>query len=45
MIKAELYKNGPVEASFAVYEDFLHYKSGVYQHVHGDLDGTDYHVF
>lgn len=24
----ELYKNGPVEASFTVYEDFLLYKSG-----------------
>ena len=24
----ELYTNGPVEASFLVYEDFLYYKSG-----------------
>ena len=24
----ELYDNGPVEASFQVYEDFLYYKSG-----------------
>lgn len=24
----ELYKNGPVEAAFSVYEDFLQYKSG-----------------
>ncbi|XP_064459374.1 uncharacterized protein LOC135369786 [Ornithodoros turicata] len=30
-IKAEIYKNGPVEADFDVYEDFWHYKSGVYQ--------------
>ncbi|XP_047024372.1 cathepsin B-like [Helicoverpa zea] len=29
-IKAELFKNGPVEASFGVYSDFLHYKHGVY---------------
>jgi hypothetical protein len=27
-IMAELYQNGPVEASFLVYEDFLQYKSG-----------------
>ncbi|MDN4175924.1 C1 family peptidase, partial [Nocardioides sp. SOB77] len=27
----EIYKNGPVEAAFTVYEDFLSYKSGVYQ--------------
>jgi len=34
-IQAELMKNGPVEAAFTVYSDFLLYKSGVYQHVHG----------
>lgn len=27
-IMAELYKNGPVEAAFTVYSDFLQYKSG-----------------
>lgn len=27
-IMQELYKNGPVEAAFTVYEDFLMYKSG-----------------
>lgn len=27
-IMAELYKNGPVEAAFSVYADFLTYKSG-----------------
>lgn len=27
-IMTELYKNGPVEAAFTVYEDFLLYKSG-----------------
>ena len=27
-IMTELYTNGPVEASFLVYEDFLYYKSG-----------------
>ena len=34
-IMQELYENGPVEASFTVYEDFVTYKSGVYQHVTG----------
>jgi len=32
----EIMTNGPVEAAFTVYEDFLPYKSGVYQHVTGD---------
>ena len=35
----ELYESGPVEASFTVYEDFLTYKSGVYQHVTGSALG------
>ncbi|XP_064459554.1 cathepsin B-like [Ornithodoros turicata] len=30
-IMAEIYKNGPVQADFTVYSDFLNYKSGVYQ--------------
>ena len=30
-IQREILKNGPVEASFDVYADFLSYKSGVYQ--------------
>ncbi|XP_039042502.1 cathepsin B-like protease 3 [Hibiscus syriacus] len=34
-IMAEVYKNGPVQVSFTVYEDFAHYKSGVYKHVTG----------
>ncbi|KAF1892223.1 hypothetical protein Lal_00036584 [Lupinus albus] len=34
-IMAEVYKNGPVEVGFTVYEDFAHYKSGVYKHVTG----------
>jgi cathepsin B len=39
-IMSEIFKNGPVEACFEVYEDFLHYKSGVYQHTTGsDLGG------
>jgi len=31
--------NGPVEAAFTVYSDFLSYKSGVYKHVSGDEEG------
>ena len=31
----ELMTNGPIEATFTVYADFPHYKSGVYQHIHG----------
>ena len=38
-IMQELYENGPVEASFTVYEDFVTYKSGVYQHVTGGVLG------
>ncbi|XP_066251910.1 cathepsin B-like [Euwallacea similis] len=30
-MQLEIYKNGPVEAAFIVYDDFLSYKSGVYQ--------------
>jgi len=29
-IQTEIFKNGPVEADFTVYSDFLSYKSGVY---------------
>ena len=32
-IKVELMNNGPVEATFKVIRDFLHYKTGVYQHI------------
>jgi len=38
-IMAEIMKNGPVEAAFDVYEDFLTYKSGVYQHTTGEFVG------
>jgi len=34
-IKQDLYTNGPVQTGFMVYEDFMHYKSGVYQYTHG----------
>ena len=35
----EIYEKGSVEASFTVYEDFVTYKSGVYQHVVGSSIG------
>uniref|UniRef100_A0A453HB92 Peptidase C1A papain C-terminal domain-containing protein n=1 Tax=Aegilops tauschii subsp. strangulata TaxID=200361 RepID=A0A453HB92_AEGTS len=38
-IMAEVYKNGPVEVAFTVYEDFAHYKSGVYKHITGGVMG------
>ncbi|XP_057534627.1 cathepsin B-like protease 2 [Amaranthus tricolor] len=38
-IMAELYKNGPLEVAFDVYEDFAHYKSGVYKHLTGEYLG------
>jgi len=38
-IQAEIYHNGPVEASYSVYEDFILYKSGVYQHRSGSFLG------
>jgi cathepsin B len=39
-IMADIMKNGPVEAGFDVYEDFLTYRSGVYQHTTGDAVGA-----
>ncbi|KAM7540016.1 hypothetical protein Aperf_G00000022633 [Anoplocephala perfoliata] len=38
-IMKEIMTNGPVEADFTVYADFLTYKSGVYQHVKGGFLG------
>lgn len=32
-------KNGPLGVAFYVYEDFLLYKSGIYQHVTGSFLG------
>jgi len=31
--------NGPVQAAFEVYEDFVQYSSGVYKHTSGSLLG------
>ncbi|KAG0433856.1 hypothetical protein HPB47_019537 [Ixodes persulcatus] len=36
-IQTEIFKNGPVQADFTVFADFLSYKSGVYQHHSGHL--------
>ncbi|CAG9584701.1 unnamed protein product [Danaus chrysippus] len=38
-IKAEIFKNGPVEGAFTVYADLLAYKSGVYKHTEGNALG------
>jgi cathepsin B len=38
-IQTEIMTNGPVEAAFSVYADFLPYKSGVYKHTTGQLLG------
>ena len=38
-IKEDLYKNGPVNTGFLVYEDFRNYVSGVYEHKTGGLLG------
>ena len=31
-VETEIVKNGPVEAVFEVYPDFMHYSSGIYHH-------------
>lgn len=38
-IQTEIMTHGPVEAAFTVYQDFLTYKSGVYQHKTGSALG------
>ena len=38
-IQAEIMTNGPVEASYDVYDDFFDYQSGVYQHTYGEYAG------
>lgn len=38
-IAQEIMNNGPVEAAFTVYADFVHYKSGVYSHQSGSALG------
>jgi len=36
---ADIVANGPVESGFSVYQDFMSYKSGIYQHRSGGLLG------
>ena len=38
-IKADIYQYGSVTSAFTVYEDFLTYQSGVYQHTSGSALG------
>ncbi|XP_065186432.1 cathepsin B-like [Sycon ciliatum] len=38
-IMQDIMTNGPVEAAFTVYKDFLQYKTGVYQHTTGTALG------
>ncbi|CAG2110844.1 unnamed protein product, partial [Medioppia subpectinata] len=38
-IQQDIQKHGPVVAGFSVYTDFLTYKSGVYHHVTGKMEG------
>lgn len=35
----EIFENGPVVSTFNVYEDFIDYKSGIYQHITGEIIG------
>ena len=41
-IMKEIYENGSVVGQFSVYEDFLSYYSGIYQHIHGSYLGSHY---
>ncbi|KAL1502575.1 hypothetical protein ABEB36_007699 [Hypothenemus hampei] len=38
-IQLEILKNGPVEATMDVYEDFASYKSGIYKQITGKYEG------
>ncbi|XP_025422255.1 cathepsin B-like [Sipha flava] len=38
-IMADIYENGPVQAAFWVYTDFMYYKSGVYRYTRGENEG------
>jgi parallel beta-helix repeat protein len=41
-IKTALVTNGPVPSYFLVYDDFLYYKKGIYQHRWGRVRGAHY---
>lgn len=38
-VQQDMYQNGPVQAAMLVYQDFFHYKSGIYRHTNGTLLG------
>lgn len=38
-MQMEIMTNGPIQGAFSVYQDFMHYKTGVYSHVSGSLLG------
>ncbi|KHJ81472.1 papain family cysteine protease [Oesophagostomum dentatum] len=38
-IQREIMKNGPVQAGFRVYQDFMYYKGGIYKHTAGSQVG------
>ncbi|KAF2892296.1 hypothetical protein ILUMI_13878 [Ignelater luminosus] len=38
-IQTEIMKNGPVTAAYSVFEDFVHYKKGVYKYTRGKFLG------
>ncbi|EPB72630.1 papain family cysteine protease [Ancylostoma ceylanicum] len=40
VIKREIIRNGPVVGAFRVYEDFSHYKGGIYVHTGGAKKGA-----
>jgi len=35
----EIFNHGPIVTGFTVYEDFMTYKSGIYQHTTGKMMG------
>ena len=39
-MKTEIMTSGPVGTCFQIYEDFMTYKSGIYEHVSGKLVGS-----
>ncbi len=44
-IQTEIMTNGPVQTAFTVYEDFLSYKTGVYQNKAGIAVGKSFESF
>jgi cathepsin B len=38
-MKSEISGSGPIETAFTVYQDFMSYKSGIYHHVTGGVEG------